>query len=108
MFGNKLRLLRDGKGISQTTLAEAAGVSTGAIQHYEENIWRPGMGTICRLASALDVAVCDLVEECEAICDKNGDVILVEKNTGCRLKIFGVVKNTANNMPAGGFSPGKV
>jgi transcriptional regulator with XRE-family HTH domain len=106
MFGNKLRLLRDEKGLSQTTLAEAAGVSADAIQHYEDNTWRPGTGTISRLADALDVTVCDLVEECEAICDKNGDVILVEKNTGCRLKILGVVRNTVDKMP-GDLSPGK-
>lgn len=96
MFSDKLRTLRNGKGISREALAEAAGISIAAIENYEENKWRPGTGTISRLADALDVTVGDLVEECEAICDHNGDVILVEKNTGCRLKVFGVLRNPGN------------
>jgi transcriptional regulator with XRE-family HTH domain len=98
MIGDRIRLLRSEKGLTRQDLADAAGLSAGAIEQYEDGRWRPGSDTIARLASALQVTVVDLVEDCDALRQQNGDVILVEKNSGCRLKVFGVIKNAGNLM----------
>jgi transcriptional regulator with XRE-family HTH domain len=92
MIGDKIRLLRVEKGISEEELAVAVGVSALAIQNYEDNRWRPGTQIISRIANALQVTILDLVEECDAICDQDGDIILVKKNCGCQLRVVGAFK----------------
>lgn len=91
MIGERIQTLRSEKGLTREALAAAVGVSPDAIRNYEENRWRPGTDTLWRLAGALEAGVQDIVEGCEVINDKSGDLILVERNNGCRLKVFGVV-----------------
>lgn len=87
MIGDKIRMWRNARGITPEELSEAAGVSLLAIQYYEENKWRPGTGTLVRLADALHVAILDLVEGYKAIYD-NGDMLLVENDCG-HVKVLG-------------------
>ncbi|SDF13533.1 helix-turn-helix domain-containing protein [Sporolituus thermophilus] len=92
MIGDNIRLLRIAKGLSQEQLAERVGISLLAIQYYEENKWRPGTETISRLADALGVTIPDLVGGCDCVCDDDGDLILVRKDCGCHLKVYGKFK----------------
>lgn len=94
MLGDTIRSCRTSKGLTQAELAAAVGVSTIAIQHYEENKWKPGRTTISRLADALQVAVVDLFEGCKAIYDDNGDIIIVEKDCWCQIKVVARISNT--------------
>lgn len=89
MIGDKIRMWRNAKGISQIDLAEAVGISPLAIEYYEENKWKPGTGTISRLADVLQISILDLVEGCQVINEENGDILLVEKDCGCHIKVFG-------------------
>lgn len=101
MIGERIHTLRGKKGMTREALAEAVGVLPATIQNYEENRWQPGTDTLWRLASALDAGVTDIVDSCELIEDKNGDVIIVERNNGCRLKVVGVIRKGAGTSQAG-------
>lgn len=94
MVGEKICQLREKKGLTQEELAAAVGVSPYSIQSYEENRWSPGTKTMSRIAAALHVPITELVEGYDAIIDTNGDTILVEKNDGCRIKVYGIFKKT--------------
>lgn len=94
MLGDTIRSCRTSSGLTQEELAAAVGVSTIAIQHYEENKWKPGMNTISRIADALQVSVVDLFEGYKAIYDDSGDIIIVEKDCWCQIKVVARVANT--------------
>ncbi len=61
ILGANLRRLRQAKKISQTKLAEAAGLSRVGYRNIETGGTTPKPDTLMRLASALDVALKDLV-----------------------------------------------
>ena len=54
-FGELLRQYRLAAGLTQTTLAECAGVSVRAIQHLEHSLGQPQRETARRLAEALEL-----------------------------------------------------
>ena len=61
---SKLKQIRESKGLSQSQLAEAAGVNVRMIQSYEQgakDINKAAAVTVCRLARALGCAAEDLV-----------------------------------------------
>lgn len=62
-FGDKLRELRDAKGMTQAELAEASGLPVGSIRNYEQNQREPLWDAAFKLAKALGVG-CDVFEEC--------------------------------------------
>ena len=53
--GHKLKQIRLASGISQTELAEAAGVTFQQLQKYEEGANRVSIGRLYSLAKTLDV-----------------------------------------------------
>jgi transcriptional regulator with XRE-family HTH domain len=53
--GNKLRTVRDERGLSQRELAQRAGVSTNAISLIERDENSPSVATLQSLATALNV-----------------------------------------------------
>jgi transcriptional regulator with XRE-family HTH domain len=53
--GNKLRMLREERGISQRELAQLSGISTNAISLIERNENSPSVSTLQSLAGALNV-----------------------------------------------------
>jgi transcriptional regulator with XRE-family HTH domain len=55
--GARIRLRRTLLGISQTTLAEALGLTFQQVQKYEKGVNRVSSSRLVRPASALDVAV---------------------------------------------------
>jgi len=53
-FGARLRALREGKGLSVTALAAAAGLARSYAQDLEnDHKCEPGWQVVCRLADAL-------------------------------------------------------
>jgi transcriptional regulator with XRE-family HTH domain len=62
-IGTKIRLLRQGEGLSLQQLSERSGVSAAAIHKIERNTMVPTITTLMKLARALDRSVSYLVEE---------------------------------------------
>ena len=63
----KIRVIR---GLSQNALADKSGVSIRAIQIYEQNardIDRAKFSTLCKLCSALNCKITDIIESQELI-----------------------------------------
>lgn len=57
-FGERLRALREAKGLSQPDLAEKSGLSKGQISRWERSEdMNPGLNSIQQLADALEVHI---------------------------------------------------
>jgi len=61
LFGQRLREVRQKRGVSQRGLAEVAGMSLTYISNMEHGLKVPSLTTILRLAVALNCKVMDLV-----------------------------------------------
>ena len=62
-FNANLKRIRIEKGLTQTQLAEACGVTGQAISNYESGIREPSLKTLKMQANALDVSVDELLRE---------------------------------------------
>jgi len=62
-IARNVALLRHGRRLSYDQLARRAGVSKGVVVQIEQARSNPNIATLCRLASALGVAVVDLLTE---------------------------------------------
>ena len=60
--GEKIKRLRINSGLTQEKLAERAGISLDYMGKIEVSINRPGLKTILKLAKALSVAPCHLID----------------------------------------------
>jgi transcriptional regulator with XRE-family HTH domain len=60
-FAAKLKELRRNRGYSQAALAEAASVSVSYVTRLENGLVAPGIDLVARLATALGVAITDLL-----------------------------------------------
>src|SRR4051812_23710578 len=65
-FGDKLRELREGMGVSRQALAEASGVTFATIHGYEIGRRAPSFSNVVRLAKSLGVD-CTAFSKCEDI-----------------------------------------
>ncbi|MBL8797981.1 MAG: helix-turn-helix transcriptional regulator [Planctomycetia bacterium] len=54
-FAGRLKELREGAGLSQTELAERAGLTRDGISHLEQGRRKPVWGTVIALSKALGV-----------------------------------------------------
>lgn len=54
-LGQKIKDLRESRGLRQQDLAEAIGITPSMISMYESNKKKPGRETIIKLANALNV-----------------------------------------------------
>lgn len=64
MFKSALKFMREDKGMSQSELAKASGVSVRSIQDYEQgrkDINRASVVTVLQIAEALDVDVYEII-----------------------------------------------
>jgi transcriptional regulator with XRE-family HTH domain len=55
--GNKLRIIREERGLSQRELAQRAGISTNAVSLIERDENSPSVSTLQNLAAALNVKI---------------------------------------------------
>lgn len=62
IFGPHLRELRVARGLTQAQLAERADTNTMFISKIERGVTTPTIGTLVRLARALDCRVAKLVD----------------------------------------------
>jgi len=62
IFGPHLRQLRLDRGLTQTELAQRSDTNTMFISKLERGVTTPTIGTLLRLAKALECRVGDLVE----------------------------------------------
>ena len=62
IFGQHLRELRTARGLTQGQLAERCGTSISAISNFEAGNNSPTLGTLVRLADALDRTLSQLVK----------------------------------------------
>ena len=63
--GEKLKTLREQKGLSLKDLAELTGFSTALLSQMENHLVSPSLGTMIKLAKALGVKVGDFLGETE-------------------------------------------
>lgn len=61
-LANRIKALREQRGLSQETLAAKAGVSRGYLARLETGRHDPTVGTVEKLAKALRVKVTDLLK----------------------------------------------
>ena len=66
-LGLAIRLRRHARGLSQSALGEAIGVSFQQIQKYERGSNRVSFSTMVRICEALDCHVSDLVAEVQQL-----------------------------------------
>jgi transcriptional regulator with XRE-family HTH domain len=63
IFAERLRQLREERGLTQAGLAEASGLPLGSIRNYEQGQREPYWGVVFKLADALGVS-CDKFRNC--------------------------------------------
>ena len=61
-FGARLKALREQRGLTQAKLAEAAGISLGAVRNYEQGLREPSLAAGVKLARALGIRLDVLAE----------------------------------------------
>jgi len=61
-LANRIKVLREERGLSQEALAAKAGVSRGYLARLETGRHDPTVGTVEKLAKALRVKVTDLLK----------------------------------------------
>jgi transcriptional regulator with XRE-family HTH domain len=54
-FGARLKELRERAGLTQSSLAEKAGLSQRAVSHWEQGLREPGWSAVLALSDALGV-----------------------------------------------------
>jgi transcriptional regulator with XRE-family HTH domain len=63
MFGERIRVLRQERGLTQERLAGKADLTTGFVNNVEHGRKVPSLTTILKLARALEVDAADLFAE---------------------------------------------
>jgi len=63
-FAEKLRELRDAKGLSEAKLASASGLKFGMIHSYGLGIRKPSFAAVVQIARALGVS-CEAFADCD-------------------------------------------
>lgn len=73
-FNERLKNLREKKGLTQAQLSELAGISSRMIQKYECGASQPRFDAAERLASALGVSVSELLGEGGTLVARAGEI----------------------------------
>jgi transcriptional regulator with XRE-family HTH domain len=63
--GEKIKILREGKGLSLKEVADLTGFSTALLSQMENHLVSPSLGTMIKLAKAFGVRVGDFLGETE-------------------------------------------
>jgi transcriptional regulator with XRE-family HTH domain len=59
----EIRRLREERGISQQELAQALGVTQGAVSHWENGVRKPDIDDIVKIAQLFNCKVDDLIDK---------------------------------------------
>ena len=59
-LGERIREVREARGLSQTSLADAAGISQGYLSQLEQDEREPSLSIAARIARALDLSLDDI------------------------------------------------
>ena len=70
-LGDRIRILRSGRALTQQAVAEALGVSRSAVAMWEKDEREPDLETLAQLAKLLGVPLTALVERREAPLPQN-------------------------------------
>jgi transcriptional regulator with XRE-family HTH domain len=65
-FGERLKALRDARGVSEAKLAAASSVTFGAIHDYGLGRRKPSFAAVVKIATALGVT-CEAFADCEDV-----------------------------------------
>ncbi len=71
LFGEKIKLLRKGKGLTQSELAKTVGVTLRTVQNYEtKNLFPKNQNVVTALCSALDTTPDYLISDNDIFINK--------------------------------------
>ena len=84
--GQRLRSIREQRGLSMRALSERCGLSTNAISMIEHGENSPTVSTLQRLANALSVNIADFFQK-----ETKQTMVLVKKDQGLRSQSNGVL-----------------
>lgn len=62
-FADKVKYLRERKGLTQEELAKLSNISQAAVTHYEKGIRKPSTNTMIQLAKVLSVDPKELTDD---------------------------------------------
>lgn len=62
-FADKVRYLREQKGLTQEELAKLSNISQAAVTHYEKGVRKPSTNTMIQLAKVLSVDPKELTDD---------------------------------------------
>jgi len=85
VVGAKIRIFRTNRGLSQTALAEAIGVTFQQVQKYESGTNRVGAGRLSRIAVVLGVSIGQLFESSDDADDATSPFRLLAEPGALRL-----------------------
>ncbi|HEY0803063.1 MAG TPA: helix-turn-helix transcriptional regulator [Steroidobacteraceae bacterium] len=89
VVGAKIRIFRTDRGLSQTALADAIGVTFQQVQKYESGTNRVGAGRLSRIAVVLGVSIGQLFESSDDAADATSPFrLLIEPGALRLLKAF--------------------
>jgi transcriptional regulator with XRE-family HTH domain len=71
-FWEKLRKIRDAKGLSEVKLAEKSGITFASVHQYSQGRRKPSFSAVVKLVKALGVA-CQEFADCEDIAEDGED-----------------------------------
>lgn len=81
MVGEKIRAIRQEKGITAKELAEKAEVTPGYISQIERNLISPSLAVLMRIAEAADIPLVSLFSE-----DEKEDVMVITKEKRTKIR----------------------
>jgi transcriptional regulator with XRE-family HTH domain len=85
VVGAKIRIFRTNRGLSQTALAKAIGVTFQQVQKYESGTNRVGAGRLSRIAVVLGVSIGQLFESSDDAADPTSPFRLLAEPGALRL-----------------------
>jgi transcriptional regulator with XRE-family HTH domain len=85
-LANRLRVLREDRGISQETLAGLVGIACQQVQKYEASKDRITFGRLCELADALEMPVMEILAP---MFDATGEIVAQPKTTRLEREMLG-------------------
>ena len=62
-LNEKILILRKRKKVSQKELADAIGINSSNIPHYESGFYKPGADILIKLAQYFDITLDDLLKD---------------------------------------------